>query len=130
MTPRVQGQGELVRQAALGSGTWTTPAMMLLLAALGFLAGISTVAALLHPRGFSLGIAGMLSIAVAGVLLAGFSMQLVLLRGLTMQETVTPDAMASVMDHGLQQGLLYACSAAFFLGELLLAWALMLARTT
>lgn len=130
LTPRPTGDGSILRLASAEPDLWTTSALVLFVAAVGMLFGISSMAPLVRRRGFALGISAMGCIAFASVVLAGFSMQLVLLRGLSLEAGVGADTLAAAMEDPLQQLLLRSGFAAFYLGELLAAWALWLAATT
>lgn len=130
LTPRPTGDGSILRLASADPDLWTAAALVLFVAAVGMLFGISCMAPLVRRRGFALGISAMGFIAFASVVLAGFSMQLVLLRGLSLEGGVGADTMVAAMEDPLQQLLLKSGFAAFYLGELLGAWALWLAATT
>ena len=130
LTPRPTGDGRIIQLAVDNPDSWTTAALMLMVASLGFLVGISCFVPLLHRRGFAPGVAGMLMIALSAVLMAGLSMQLVLLRGLSIHSGVSSEDLSGAMGDPFQQALLAAAFGSFFAGELLLAWALGVARTT
>lgn len=129
LTPRPTGDGHILQLAAADPDLWVTSALVLLVAAFGLLFGISCVGPMVRRRGFALGIAAMGCIALAAVVLAGFSMQLILMRGLSVEGGIGPDALAAAMGDPVQQTLLKGGFGAFYLGELLLAWALLLAGT-
>lgn len=130
LTPRPTGEGHILQLAAADPNLWATSALVLLVAAFGLLFGISCVGPMVRRRGFALGIAAMGCIAFAAVVLAGFSMQLILLRGLSLEGGIGADQLAAAMHDPLQQTLLQGGFGAFYLGELLLAWALLLAGVT
>lgn len=130
LTPRPTGDGSILRLASAEPDLWTTAAVVLFVAAVGMLFGVSCMAPLVRRRGFAVGITAMGFIAFASVVLAGFSMQLVLMRGLSLEGGVGADTLAAAMDDPLQQLLLTSGFAAFYLGELLVAWALWVAATT
>lgn len=129
LTPRPTGDGHILRLASADPGLWTMAALILFVGALGMLFGISCVMVLVQRQGFRTGVTAMGLIAFASVVLAGFSMQLVLLRALS-AAGVDADTLADAVGDPLQQGLLVGGFAAFYLGELLLAVALYRAGTT
>lgn len=130
LTPRPVGDGHVARLVAADPDLWVTSAVVLLVAAFGMLFGISCVGALVRGRGFGVGVVAMGCIALAAVVLAGFSMQLVLLRGLTLSGAVETAALGDALRDPLQQVLLKGGFGAFYVGEVLLAWALWIAGTT
>lgn len=129
LTPRPTGDGHIFRLASADPGLWTTSALVLFVGALGTLFGISCAVVLVQRRGFRTGVCAMALIAFASVVLAGFAMQLVLLRALS-AAGVGADALAEAVGDPLQQGLLVGGFGSFYLGELLLAQALFRAGTT
>lgn len=129
MTPRPTGEGNILRLASAEPDLWTTSAVVLFVGAVGMLFGISCMAPLVRRRGFALGITAMGCIALASVVLAGFSMQLVLMRALSLEGDVGADVLAAAMGDPLQRLLLATGFGAFYLGEVLVAWALWVART-
>lgn len=130
LTPRPTGDGHIIRLASAEPALWATSALVLFVAALGMLFGISCVGPLVRRRGFRTAILAMGCIAFASVVLAGFSMQLVLLRGLSLEGEVGADALAAAMHDPMQQLLLRSGFVTFYVGELLVAWALWRAATT
>lgn len=129
LTPRPTGDGHIFRLASADPNLWTTSALILFVGALGMLFGISCVMVLVQRQGFRTGVTAMGLIAFASVVLAGFSMQLVLLRALS-TAGVDADTLAEAVGDPLQQRLLVVGFAAFYLGELALALALYRAATT
>lgn len=129
LTPRPTGDGQIFRLASADPDLWTTAALILFVGALGMLFGISCAVTLVQRKGFRTGVSAMGLIAFASVVLAGFAMQLVLLRALS-SAGVEADTLAAAVGDPLQQGLLVGGFAAFYLGEVLLALALYRAGTT
>lgn len=130
LSPRPTGDGQIVRLVHADPHAWTTTAMVLMVASTGFLFGLSCLTPLVRGRGAVLGLCAMLLLAFAAVVLAGFAMQLVLLRGLSVQGGVGADQLAAAMRDPLQRGMLRVGFGSFYLGELLLAVSFLRSRTT
>lgn len=130
LTPRPTGDGEIMRLVHADPDAWTTAAVVLMVASTGLLFGISSLTSLVRGKGVVPGILGMILVAFAAVVLAGFAMQLVLLRGLSVQGSVDADQLAAAMKDPLQQGMLKVGFGAFYAGELLLALAFIRSATT
>ncbi|QCX26557.1 hypothetical protein [Nocardioides jishulii] len=130
LAPRPTGDGHIMRLVHEDPYAWTTSAVVLMVASMGFLFGISSLTSLIRGRGVVLGLVGVFTIAFAAVVLAGFAMQLVLMRGLSVEGGVTGEQMAAAMRDPLQQGMLKVGFGAFYVGEIALAWAFVRSGTT
>ncbi|GGD06161.1 hypothetical protein [Nocardioides daphniae] len=130
LTPRPTGDGAILRLVHADPDAWTTAAVVLMVASTGLLFGVSSMTPLVRGRGVVPGIVGLLLLAFAAVVLAGFAMQLVLLRALSVEGGVDADSMAAAMRDPLQQGMLKVGFGAFYVGEVMLALAFLRSATT
>ncbi|WP_104107814.1 hypothetical protein [Nocardioides sp. 616] len=130
LTPRPDGDGELLRLAGEHTDRSGILAVLLTVAAIGLVIGMPSLFTLFQRRGFHTGLCAAVLLSVGAVLLAAFAQVLVVFRSLTVNDAVTPEAIEAVANDGLQQSMVLGGFAVFYLGELLLALALLRARTT
>jgi len=111
-------------------GRWLVVAAMYFGAAIAMTLGLPTVLTLLGPRGAKRGLVGAGLLAVGFIGTAGYAMLLVLFRALALNGSIDGDRLGTLTDDVGLVSFLYSWIAAFYVGELLLAWALLLARST
>lgn len=130
LVPRPTGSGGVLALTAASPELWMAASLVLVVASLGLLMGISALGPLLRGRGFGVGVLGMVLVAVAAVVLFGFAQQLILLRALSMEAGVNEELLASAMQEPVQRTLMVGGFACFYAGEVCLALGLLMARTT
>ncbi len=130
LVPRPTGSGGVLELTTASPELWMAASLVLVVASLGLLIGISSLGPLLRGHGFGLGVLGMVLVAVAAVILFGFAQQLILMRALTMEAGVDEDLLAAAMQEPVQRGLVVGGFACFYAGEVCLGIGLLMARTT
>ncbi|WP_157551277.1 hypothetical protein [Nocardioides jensenii] len=109
---------------------WLAVSVLFFVAAVGMTLGLPAVLTLTPNRGSTLGLLGVAVFLIGCLGTAGYAMLLAFFRALALSDAVRAEALDDVVaDPGLS-GYLFAWVAAFYVGELLLALALLRARTT
>lgn len=130
LMPTVGDPADSLRIVQEQDGRWLAVAVMYFAAAVAMTVGLPTVLTLLGARGTRLGLLGTALLAVGFIGTAGYAMLLVLFRALALTGSIETGGLDTLTrDVGLGS-FLYTWIAAFYLGELLLAWALLLSRST
>jgi hypothetical protein len=120
----------VIRVVEEQDGRWLGVSVLFAAASIGMLLGLPSLLVLFPSRGRRTGLSAVAVLAVAGAGTAGYAMVLVFVRALVLAEAVRPNPFADVPgDLGLA-GFLGAWVGSFYLGELLLAVALLRARST
>lgn len=130
LMPTVADPADSLRIVQEQDGRWLAVAAMYFVAAIAMTVGLPTVLTLLGARGAKLGLvaAGLLAVGFIGT--AGYAMLLVLFRALALTGSIEAGGLDTLsQDIGLGS-FLYTWVAAFYVGEALLAWALLLAGST
>lgn len=109
---------------------WMAVSVLFFVAAVGMTLGIPAVLTLVPHKGSVLGLlgGGVFLIGCLGV--AGYAMLLAFFRALALSDAVRPEALDDVIDNPGLSAFLISWVSAFYLGELLLALALLRAGTT
>lgn len=130
MIPRPSGDGDLLRLAHENPDQWVALAILLTVAALGLVVGVPSLFTLFQRRGFRTGLGAAVCLCIGAVMLAAMAQVLVVFRALALNDRVTTATIQAVVDDPLQRWMVLAGFGVFYLGELLLALALLRARTT
>jgi hypothetical protein len=127
------GDGDSAQTLMLASqqdDRWLAVSALFFLASVAMTLGLPSILVLFRGRGNRLGMTALVVFAVGCIGTAGYAMLLAFFRALAIAHAITDDALAEVSrDNGLN-AFLYGWVAAFYLGELLLAVALLRARAT
>lgn len=130
LMPTVADPADSLRIVQEQDGRWLAVAAMYFGAAIAMTVGLPTVLTLLGTRGAKLGLVGAGLLAVGFIGTAGYAMLLVLVRALALTGSIDAGGLDTLsQDIGLGS-FLYTWVAAFYVGEALLAWALLLAGST
>jgi hypothetical protein len=126
-----EGSAEALNSAANDGGRWLGMCVMYFLASVALTLGLPSMVTLFRDRGQRVGILAV-SVFLVGVIgTAGYAMLLVFFRALvTKGEVVDAQGLDGVVDDTGLGVFLYGWIAAFFLGLLLIAIALLVARRT
>jgi hypothetical protein len=108
---------------------WLTVALMFCLSAVGLLLGIPSLLVLFPRRGRRIGLVAVGMMTVAGAGLAAFGMLLAFVRALALEKAVRPATFDRATDEAAFQAMLTGWLVSFYLFELLLAVAVLRART-
>jgi hypothetical protein len=106
-----------------------TVAVMFCASSVGLLMGIPSLLVLFPRKGRRIGIAAVAMMVVAGAGLAGFGMLLAFFRALAIEDAVVPATFEKAASESGFQAMLLVWVASFYLFELLLAIAVLRART-
>lgn len=130
LMPVVSDPADSLQIAQDQDGRWLAVAVVYFGASVALTAGLPSVLTLLGTRGARRGLVGAGLLAVGFIGMTGYAMLLVFFRALAVTGALDSGDLDSVIrDAGLGV-FLYGWIATFYLGELLVAWGLLLARTT
>lgn len=108
---------------------WMVVAVIYFLASVALTLGLPSVLTLFDQRGRLLGVTSAVVLSVGFIGTAGFAMLMVFFRALVITHAIQGQALNDVTSENGLSVFLYGWIAAFYLGELLLALALLRART-
>lgn len=130
LMPTVGDAGDSLRIVQQQDGRWLAVAAMYFGAAVALTVGLPVVLTLLGPRGGRRGLLGTGLLAVGCIGTAGYAVLLVLFRALALTGSIEGGSLDTLTrDIGL--GTFFAIwIAAFYLGEVFVAWGLLLAGST
>jgi hypothetical protein len=129
LTPTGSSGSETLQLVRDNDHRWLAVSAIYFLAAAMMMLGLPSVLMLLPGRGRHLGMAGVVSLAVGVLGIAGYAMLLVFFRALVVTDAVLDRSIDAVSEEAGLRVFLYGWIVAFYLGELLLAAALLRART-
>lgn len=129
LTPTGSSGGETLRLVRDNDHRWLAVSVIYFLAAAMLMLGLPSVLTLLPGRGRHVGMAGIVSLAVGVLGVAGYAMLLVFFRAMVVTDAVVDRSIDAVSEETGLLVFVYAWVLAFYLGELLLALALARART-
>lgn len=130
LMPTVGDAGDSLRIVQEQDGRWLAVAAMYFGAAVALTVGLPVVLTLLGPRGGGRGLLGTGLLVVGCIGTAGYAVLLVLFRALALNDSIDPDTLDTLtQDVGLS-AFLAIWIAAFYAGEVLVAWGLLLAGST
>ena len=130
LMPASDSGSESLRIVQQESGQWMAVAGLYFFASVALTVGLPSVLTLFDKRGSRTGLSALAIFTIGCVGIAGYAMLLAFFRALVLNESITAASVDEVtQDPGLAI-FLFGWIAAFYLGELLLAIALLLAGTT
>ena len=130
LMPTIGDPADSLRIVQEQDGRWLAVAALYFGAAVLLTVGLPAVLTLLGTRGARLGLAGAGLLAVGCIGTAGYAMLLVFFRALVLAGSIEGGGLDTLtQDVGLG-AFLYTWIAAFYAGEVVVAWALLLARST
>ena len=121
---------ESLRLVDQNDGRWLAVAGLFFLASVALTLGLPSILTLFHRRGSWLGMTALVVFAVGCIGTAGYAMLLAFFRALVRTDAINDQAFSDVTRDAGLNAFLYGWIAAFYLGELLLAIALLRAGTT
>ncbi|WP_182524683.1 hypothetical protein [Nocardioides dongkuii] len=131
LTPDGSNAAETLRLVREQDSRWLAVSAIYFLAAAMLILGLPSLLVLLdRPRGRYVGLAGVVSLAIGFVGVAGYAALLVFFRALVKTEAIRDQALDALGEDVGLRIFLYGWIVAFLLGELLLAAALLRARST
>jgi hypothetical protein len=130
LSPTGSDSSETLSSVEQHDGRWLAVAVIYFLASVALTLGLPAVLSLFDRRGRHLGMVSTIVLSVGFIGTAGFAMLMVFFRALVLTESVRDQALSDVTSETGLSIFLYGWIAAFYLGELLLGIALLLARTT
>lgn len=130
LNPSSGDAADLIRAVREDGGVWMAIALLYFFAAAALTGGMPSILTLFDRRGMRTGLAaiGILTIGCVGI--AGYAMVLAFVRALVIGRSIDPATFEDAVSEPGFAILLYGWVGAFYLGELLLAVALLRAGTT
>lgn len=130
LLPSTDGSAQTLQVVEHQDEQWLAVAVILFLASVFLTLGLPSVLALFHQRGWRLALVSAVVLEIGFLGTAGYSMLMVFFRSLVTSNAIRGKALDDVTgDLGLAV-FLYGWIVGFYLGELLLAIALLRARVT
>lgn len=111
-------------------GQWMAAAVILFIASVCLTLGLPAIMTLIQRRGWRLGLVSGIALEVGFLGTAGFAMLMVFFRALVESEAIVDGNIDAVASEAGLAAFLYVWIIGLYLGELLLAFALLRARTT
>lgn len=130
LSPTGDDSGDTLRIVQQQDERWMIVAVIFFIASVALTLGLPAALTLFPRRGRGLGMAAGLVLAVGFLGTAGYSMLMVFFRALVITGALRDKALDDVTSETGLSIFLYGWIVAFFLGELLLALALLRARST
>lgn len=132
LLPDTGGQvsGEVFSVIRRNDGRWLGVSVLFFGAAVAMIIGLPAVLTLFDRRGALLGLVGVGVFTIGCLGIAGYAMLLVFFRSLVLSNALRPRAFEEVTGEPALAGFLATWIIAFYLGELLIALALLRARAT
>lgn len=130
LLPSGDGAAATLEMATEQGGLWFAVAVLYFVASAALTIGMPSVVTLFLSRGIKLGLTAVGVFTIGCVGIAGLAMLLVFIRSLAIKGDIDPDALTDVTSEVGLTVFLFAWIGAFYLGELLLAIALLRSRAT
>jgi hypothetical protein len=130
LLPSGDGAAATLDMASEQGGLWFAVAVLYFVASVALTIGMPAVVTLFLPRGAKLGLTAVAVFTIGCVGIAGLAMLLVFVRSLAITGTISSSALVDATSEVGLTVFLFAWVGAFYLGELLLAIALLRSRTT
>lgn len=128
LQPSGEGAAATLQMATEQGGQWFAVAVLYFLASVALTIGMPAVVTLFIARGAKLGLTAVGVFTIGCVGISGLAMLLVFFRSLAVTDAIEPDTFTRVTSEVGLTVFLFAWVGAFYLGELLLAIALLRAR--
>lgn len=129
MTPTGSSSSETLQLVRDNDSRWLAVCAIYFLAAAMLILGLPSLLTLLADRGRYVGMAGIVALAIGFVGVAGYAMLLVFFRALVVTDALVDQSIDAVSEEAGLMVFLYGWIAAFYLGELLVAIALLRAAS-
>lgn len=129
LTPTGSSGSETLQLVRQDDHRWLAVSAIYFLAAAMLMLGLPSLLVLLPGRGWYAGVAGVVALAIGVLGLAGYAMLLVFFRALVVTDALVDGSIDAVSEETGLLVFLLGWILAFYLGELLLAIALLRART-
>lgn len=129
MTPTGSSGSETLQLVRENDSRWLAVCAIYFLAAAMLILGLPSLLTLLVDRGRYVGLAGIVALAVGFLGVAGYAMLLVFFRALVVTDALVDRSIDAVSEEAGLVVFLYGWIGAFYLGELLIAVALLRARS-
>ena len=130
LMPQTDDSGELLRVVQENGGLWMAVAFLYFFASALLTIGMPSVVTLFDRRGMRTGLTAVGVFTLGCVGIAGFAMLLGFIRALVLRDAIAVEDLDPVVAEPGFAVLLYGWIVAFYLGELLLAIALLRAGST
>ncbi len=130
LSPTGSDSADTLRIVQEQDGRWLVVAVVYFLASVALTLGLPAILTLFERRGRNLGLTSGLVLAFGFIGTAGYAMLMVFFRALVITHAIVDQNLDDVTNENGLSVFLYGWIAAFYLGELLLAIALLLAGTT
>ena len=130
LSPTSDSSGDTLRIVQQEDGRWMVVAVIFFIASVALTLGLPAALSLFPGRGRALSMVAGVVLAVGFLGTAGYSMLMVFFRALVITEAIRDKALEDVTNEAGLTVFLFGWIVAFFLGELLLAIALLRARTS
>ena len=130
LLPQSEGPADSLRIVQEQGGQWMAAAMILFVASICLSLGLPAIMTLLQRRGWAVGVIAAVVLEVGFIGTAGFAMLMGFFRALVNTETIKTQGLDDVASDAGLAIFLYTWIAGIYLGELLLAIALLRAGTT
>lgn len=122
--PRRRSSDAVLEAIEREADPWTSPSIILLVAAVALLIGLPSMLVLLGRKGRWAGWLAVCLMAVAAITFAGLAQQLLFLHSLVEEAALRPEDAANALMRSGQWRLIMIGFSAFYVGEFLLAYAL------
>ena len=129
LLPSSDGAAETLRVVEQHGGTWMAVAAIYFVASVFLTLGMPSVLVLFEGRGRTLGLVAAVVLEFGFIGTAGYAMLMAFFRALVVTDTIVDQGIDDVANDAGLRVFLYAWIVGFVLGELLLAVALLRART-
>ena len=130
LMPQAEEAQDMLRLAEQEGGRWMAVSLLYFASSVALVVGLPAILTLFDRRGFRTGLTAVGVFTIGCVGIAGFAMLLVFFRALAVTDAIQPGTIDAVSDETGLAVVLFGWIGAFYLGELLLAVALLRARTT
>lgn len=130
LLPQSDSSAESLRIVQENDGQWMVAAVVLFLGSICLSLGLPAILTLFQRRGWTLGVISAVVLEIGFIGTAGFAMLMGFFRALVNTETIKAQGLDEIATDAGLAIFLYAWIAGLYLGELLLAFALLRARTT
>ena len=130
LSPTSENSGDTLRIVQQADGRWMVVAVIFVIASVALTLGLPAALSVCPGRGRGLSMVAGVVLAVGFLGTAGYSMLMVFFRALVITQAIRDKALEDVTSEAGLTVFLVGWIVAFFLGELLLAIALLRARTT
>lgn len=130
LTPSGDSAADSLRMVQQQDARWMAVAVIYFIASVGLTLGLPAALTLFDRRGLRTGMVAGVVLAIGFLGTAGYSMLMVFFRALVLTQTIRGQGLDQVTHETGLEIFLYGWIGAFFLGELLLAIALLQARNT